>query len=378
MFAINDYLRDLETLVNMDSNSYDPQGLNRNVDKLTEIAKRFGLYVKRHPMPPETGDYLEISNRESPEHYDVIMIGHIDTVLPTGTAAQRPYSEDQDFVYGPGAADMKSGTLAMLYIAKELSKEVNDKLSIGILMNCDEEITSRYSRNLTREIAKRADYAFVMEAAGKAGKAHTIRRKGSGTYKITFHGIPGHSGYILEKPFANAVVEMARWATALHGLNNPETNLSVNIASAHGGSAANVVPDHAEMTVNIRVVEKSQYTFFEETLKTLAASPVIAGVTTEVEIVSKRQPMVPVPEMEAYLPRVRKVFESVGQTFSLHPLRGGCSDGNEIADVGVLCIDTLGPHAADGHTDHEYVYKDDIEPCIRRMVALIEEIASQK
>ncbi len=377
MFILREYLDDLKTLVNIDSNSYYPEGLSEITNAIEAIARKFNFFVKRHHTSELSGDYLEISNKENADKYDVMLMGHIDTVQPIGFAKEHPYSEDENFAYGPGTADMKSGALCMLYTLKELSKETYDKLAIALIFNCDEEITSKYTRPLTQQLAKKSDYAFVLESPGKRA-THTIARKGSGTYKIKFHGTSGHSGYIFDTYTANAVMEMARWAMELYALNDRKNLLSVNVAIANGGKVSNVVPDYAELTINMRVAKKNQYEIFENKLKELAEHPFIEGVSSEVEVIAKNYPMIPVREMDEYLERVRKVFSSIGQDFNLYSIRGGCSDGNIIADMGTRCIDSLGPLASGGHTPNEKVYLDDIEPCIRRMTALIEEIATQK
>lgn len=377
MFDLKEYLKDLETLVNIDSNSYDPKGLSEIVCAIEKIALDMGLYVKRHHTSDLSADYLEISNVKDAEHYDVMFMSHLDTVQPVGFAKECPFSYDEQYAYGPGTCDMKAGGLCSLYTLKELDEETKNKLSIGLIFNCDEEITSRYSRPLTKQMAKKSDYAFVMESTGNEG-TYTNKRKGSGTYKIKFKGVPGHSGYIFDYFTANAVVEMCRWATELHALNDREKLFSVNIAIANGGKVTNVVPDYAELSVNIRVVEKSQYDLFENKMKELGENPMIEGVTSEVEIISKNYPMLPAPGMDEYIERVKKVFASIGQKFELYPIRGGCSDGNIIADMGTRCIDSLGPLALGGHTPNEKVWLSDVEPCIMRMKALVEEIASRK
>lgn len=377
MFNLNDYLSDLEKVVNIDSNSFYPEGLIKIADEFEKIAKKFGLYVKRHHLSDESGDLLEITNKKDSERYDVLMMGHMDTVQPVGEAAKRPYYRDENFAYGPGISDMKSGTLTTLYIYNELSDEAKEKLSICILMNPDEEILSKYSRKYTYEIAKKTDYGFVMEATSKKD-THTVQRKGSATYKITFHGYPGHAGYIFDNYTANAVVEMSRWAKELHEFNNREKLLSVNIAKVEGGTASNVVPDYACLTLNIRVKDKADYEEFENKLKELAETPYIEGVTTEVEIVSKNNPMIPAPGMDEYIERAKKVFASMGKELKLYPIRGGASDGNIIADAGTKCMDNLGPVSSGGHTHNEILNLDSVEPCIMDMKALIEEIASNK
>lgn len=377
MFDINEYFKDLEVLVNTDSNSYDPVGLQKVVSEVEKIAKRMGFYVKRHFTSEKSGDYLEISNKKDAERYDVMLMGHLDTVLPPDHSKTCPFRIDDKYAYGPGVGDMKAGALAALYILKGLKKEITDKLAIALIYNCDEEITSPYSRPLTQMMAKKSDYAFVMESHGKR-ELYTIARKGSGTYKVRFYGKAGHSGYIFDTITANSVVEMAHWITELNKQNNRERLLSVNPAAVSGGNAANVVPEYAELLLNIRVAHKEDYEIFENKMKELLENPVVEGVRAEIEIISKNYPMIPAEGMDEYLERIKNVFRSIGQEFDVYPIRGGCSDGNIIADMGTRCLDSLGPMGTGCHTLSEYIYIDDIKPCIERLTALIEEIASHK
>lgn len=377
MFDLNQYLADLETLVNIDSNSAYVPGLKKMVDEIEKLAVRFGLFVRRLPTSELSGDYLIVTNKENAEKFDVMIMGHLDTVQPVGFAKEHPFTVEEDLIHGPGTCDMKAGCLCGLYAVKELDEKTRNKLSIALIFNCDEEIASIYSKNYTVEHAKKSDYAFVMESTG-FNPLYTVRRKGLGTYKIKFHGVPGHSGYIFNKFTANAVVEMSRWALELHKMNDRDSLLSVNIGVANGGRLANIVPDYAELTINIRVADKKQYDLFENKMKELASTPMIEGVTTEIEVLSKIVPMNPAPGMNEYLERVKKVFDSIGQEFKVHPLRGGCSDGNLIADAGTRCIDSLGPMGADDHTPKERIKLTDIEPCVMRVKALLEEIALHK
>ena len=378
MFDLNAYLEDLKSVVNIDSNSYDPVGLNKCVDRFEELAKAQGLFVKRHLIGEHTGDYLEISNVENADHYDVVMMGHIDTVQPVDYTKEYPFHMEGNLAHGPGISDMKCGTLAMLYIMKELSKNALDTLSIGLLMNCDEEISSRYSEPITRSIAKKTDIAFIMEGGKNEGE-HTVSRKGTSTYRIKFHGLACHAGHILAQPSANALVEMGRWAVEIHKMIDRETGFTVNPGICSSGRAGNVVPDYAELTINTRVVNKAQFDEFENKLKALAETPFIPGVTVEIECVAKKAPMLPAPGMDDYLERVKKVFaEKLKLEFKAKPMQSGCSDGNIIADEGVITLDHLGPHGSGGHKRVEYIYADEVHYCIERMVALIEEAAEFK
>ena len=44
-----------------------------------------------------------------------LLIGHLDTVFPEGTAAERPFRIEAGIARGPGVTDMKGGLLTGLY-----------------------------------------------------------------------------------------------------------------------------------------------------------------------------------------------------------------------------------------------------------------------
>ncbi|MDI9370617.1 MAG: M20 family metallopeptidase [Synergistaceae bacterium] len=376
MFDLDAFCRDLETIVNIDSNSMDPAGVNRVADFLETGFKNLKWHTSRYRLHEEAGDYLTAANREA-DRYDVLMIGHMDTVCPAGAALARPFRTDGAMAYGPGVSDMKAGTLAMYYIARELPTDVLDGLNICIIMNPDEEIGSIYSRYMTMEIAKRTDYAFVMEGTALNG-VYTTRRCGNMNVGVSFKGIPQHSGYILEKRNASAVVEMARWILAVNALTDPGTFTTANVGLAEGGEGANIVPAHASMTVNFRFAEASRPEAILLQLEDLRRTPSVEGTTAEISVLSRTPPMVPTEDTERYIKRVEKVFDQIGQPFSLIDLRGGSSDGNYIASTGTICLDSLGPRGGGGHTENEYLHLDQVEECIVRMVHLIKEIAEFK
>ena len=162
-----EYLEQLKTLVNIESGSYDPEGINRVADQLETWYRDLGWHIQRHHLDDRTGDLLEISNRPA-SHYDVMFVGHMDTVFPRGTLAHWPFSTDGVNAYGPGVGDMKNGDVAMYQVATHLSKRALEKLNICMAYNPDEEIGSIYSKEKLDAIGRKSDFVYVMEGAGPA------------------------------------------------------------------------------------------------------------------------------------------------------------------------------------------------------------------
>lgn len=73
------------------------------------------------------------------------LVGHLDTLFPPGTVAERPMSRDEKRLYDPGVSDMKSGLLNILWAMCTQSAEHLARLSIAVAMNLDEEIGGVHS-----------------------------------------------------------------------------------------------------------------------------------------------------------------------------------------------------------------------------------------
>jgi glutamate carboxypeptidase len=216
------YLADLEYLVNIDSGSDNPAGLTKMAAFFSQRFRELGWNVTDHDLGPETGPCVICTNREA-EHYDLMLIGHLDTVFPDGVCAERPFYIDANQAFGPGVSDMKHGSLMMYYLMKELSQELNEKLNIVVVYNPDEEIGSMYSAPAYLPYAKKVDYVFDYEAALANGH-RCAQRKGSVNLWIDFTGKEGHCGYVFTNGSRSAISEMLKWATRLEQLQSQERN----------------------------------------------------------------------------------------------------------------------------------------------------------
>jgi glutamate carboxypeptidase len=82
-----DFLRQLETLVNIDSGSYSRAGVNRIADFCAASLTDLGAEVERIGHE-RYGDL--VIGRLAGEGPRMLLIGHTDTVFVEGTAGQRP------------------------------------------------------------------------------------------------------------------------------------------------------------------------------------------------------------------------------------------------------------------------------------------------
>ena len=369
------YLEELEYLVNIDSGKDSPEGLSKVVDFFQERFDGMGWNTHRHDLLPDTGPCLICTNREA-EEYDLLMTGHLDTVFPKGTCAERPFRVEGNRAFGPGVLDMKQGSLLMYYILKELPSEVMESLNIVAIFNPDEEIGSIYSYPVYEPWAKKSKYAFIYEGASADG-ARCIQRKGSKIFTVEFTGKAGHSGYVFTNGSKSAVSEMARWIVRLDSLQSKERNTTANVGVAKGGIADNVVADHALIEVNIRYELAEEADRIDKTLQELCKEAEEHGIGVKISNVKQTPAMIPGEQGLAYAERAKQLAEEHGLTY-FHRLRGGLSDGNRIAQFGAICLDAMGPAGDDDHCADEYLLLDSVEPSLKFSKILIEDLAKQK
>src|SRR5690606_11371119 len=179
-----------------------------------------------------------------------LLTGHMDTVYPSDHPFQQASWRDETTLNGPGAADMKGG-LALMLAALQAFEASGAAASVGydVLINSDEETGSLSSAALIAELARGKVAALTYEPSALPDGTLAHARGGSGNYSVVVTGRSAHAGRNPEEG-RNALVAASALALALADRRDAE--LGVNPARIDGGSANNVVPDHAVLRFNIR------------------------------------------------------------------------------------------------------------------------------
>ena len=372
---VEQFLQELELLVNMDSGQGNPDGITAVGKWLGDRLAAKGWIMEQVDVGDKTGKCTVLKNREA-DHYDVMLVGHVDTVFPTGETAKRPFRRDETRCYGLGVIDMKQGCLAMVHVLEQLPADVNEKLNILCIFNPDEEIGSVYSKDLIDEYAKITDYAYIFEAASTDG-SRCVQRKGQYTASVTFHGRAGHAGYMFDGGMISAINELLYWGNTLNGLLSRERNTSVNIGVISGGVKTNIVPDFAQMKFEVRYEHISEWEKVLQTVEELKEHAKQAGVEVEISGGRGKAPMMPTEKTLAYVERIQALSEANGIPFK-HKKRGGLSDANHISTCGTICLDGLGASGDCDHSDREYMEISSIEPNLRFAYLLLCDLADLK
>lgn len=379
-FDLDKYLKELEELVNCESFTHDFESLNKTAEYLAEKYRAAGLYVdveyqgeeKLAHVVASTVDPKEVEGEEKP--YDIMFVGHYDTVFETGTVAKRPFSIDGDMAKGPGVADMKAGDLLAFYLTLELKERYPDA-RILIVNNGDEEGGSFISGDSLTEISKKAKFAFDMEP-GRLNHRFVRTRKGVGEIKIKFKGRPSHAGIAPEKG-ANAVEEAAHWILALHKLNNPEKGITVNVDVINGGVLANVIAEDCEIIFDDRFLTLEDRDEIEAGVRYLMEHPFNPEVKNEFIKLSEFPPMVMLPETQQMIDVMNEEAEKLGLDIDFVDV-AGASDASLVSLAGTPVIDACGPCGDLYHNDGEYLLIHTIEERFNLLLSTCERLMGKK
>jgi glutamate carboxypeptidase len=370
------FLKDLETIVNIDSGSRHVPGLEAVRAFFQERFHRLGWKTSEQALDGGQEPCLEVTNQKPSRQgdpFDLLFIGHMDTVYAPGTVAKWPFTRDTTRAYGPGVCDMKGGLVTMLHLAEILEQTgVADAITIAMAFNSDEEIGSRASRPWYEGLAQSSRCVFVFEPWRTTGE-RILHRKGGGNFDVICHGKAAHAGAAADEG-ANAVIELAHQILAVKELARPDRGTSVNVTVVEGGTADNVIPEYAKASVDVRIASTEEGQNIENAFGALANTVHTPGVRVEVQGEINRPPMVPSEKTLQIWDQIAAIGEAIGLEMKL-TTTGGCSDGNYTAALGIPTIDAMGIRGGQVHSEAEYIELASIVPNLHLMSNVVKAFA---
>lgn len=358
--ALSRIVDDILTLVRHETGSYDLPALATGLDLLRELTvERLGRpdREQRHPGGA-CGATLTLTYAGTGAGH-VALIGHYDTVWPTGTLAgweqPGPSEDGRERLSGPGIFDMKTG-LAQGIWALKLARESGAPLpAVTFLFNGDEEIGSLSSRPVIEEVARKADATLVLEPS--AHGAVKTARKGTGIFQVTATGVESHAG-LAPQDGASAITALSEFVVAAAAVAAPDRGTTINTGLIKGGSAVNVVAGRATAGVDIRVSSAAEQTRVDQELDAIKVSD--PRVRIEIDHAWNRPPMTLNAASAPLLDLAREVAREQGRD----PLRdtavGGASDANFVAALGLPVLCGMGAVGDGAHAQGEFVYPDTV------------------
>ncbi len=219
-----------------------------------------------------SGDVVNLWARRGSERPVFVFAGHTD-VVPTGPLerwSSDPFTavERDGWLYGRGAADMKTSIAAFVVAAEEfIAARPAHRGSIALLITSDEEGpavdgTVRVCERLkARDEA--LDYCIVGEPSSSQLFGDTIKngRRGTLSGRLVVKGVQGHIAYpqLARNPIHQAAEALATLIAIEWDRGNrffPPT--SFQVSNIHAGTGAgNVIPGEATIDFNFRFSTES-------------------------------------------------------------------------------------------------------------------------
>lgn len=224
----------------------------------------------RIEYPDLTNLYTQIGNRKGPR---IMLNCHLDTVSPRGSWLHPPYDafEEEDRIFGLGAADMKGGCAVALYTIRKMAeafREINGTLFLSCVFG-EEAPFSLGADSLLREYDLRGyDLIIVTEPSpllaihdycldhrkihGSEFPVMIVGAEGRELYEIEFFGRSAHASHPSQG--INALHDASRVITELARF---DTYANIKMGRGHycvinvqGGDASFTVPGYCKITVN--------------------------------------------------------------------------------------------------------------------------------
>jgi len=374
--VMDTYLNDLKTIVNIDSGTFTKAGIDRVGAYLQERFQEFG-FSTRFDRQEYYGDHLIATHTgKTADGPRILLIGHIDTVLPEGEVERRPFAisrrDGARIATGPGVLDMKSGVLIGMYALHLLieGQEANYS-NVTFLCNSDEEVGSPSSRPLVQDLAQQADAVLVLEP-GRARETIVSSRKGCGQYRVEVHGLSAHAGVEPQRG-RNAILELSFQVQKMQALNGTIPGATLSVGIVRGGERTNVVPDYAYFDMDVRTSDQGSLKALEAAMRQVTSQNELQGTRITLSGSMLCQPF----ERNSHNTRLIEVAREAGHELGLKIQdvgSGGASDANTTAAMGIPTLDGLGAGGGLAHNPGEFIELDYLPTRIALVAGLVRRI----
>lgn len=225
---------------------------------------------------------LVVRAAEHPGKQRIALVGHLDTVR---TEHDGPPRIDGDRLYGPGAADMKSGLAVMIELAERLDR---DRLPCDLTLVFYEREEGPFAENMLGPLLERFEHLRSLDLAiclEPSDNKLQLGCMGSVHATVRFRGRTSHSA----RPWQgkNAILEATDFLATLRARAPRDVVIDghtfrevMSPTMASGGRARNIIPDLFEININFRFAPGRTPQDAVSELRALATQP---GVEVEVE-----------------------------------------------------------------------------------------------
>jgi acetylornithine deacetylase/succinyl-diaminopimelate desuccinylase-like protein len=234
----------------------DRTGEQACAEFVADFLRSLGAETELQPVQP--GRPNVVGRFASPGKPRLLLAPHTDTVSVAGMTID-PFAAEirQGRLYGRGASDTKGPMAAMLWALRE-SRDLLSQLSHEVwfagLMG------EEAGQDGAKALAAREEFDFVV-VGEPTGLEVVFKHKVDVTARIVARGRAAHSS--CPERGENAIVKLASallsvekaLATHFAGISDPVLGRpTFSIGTVRGGAKFNIVPDHAEAVIDLRLL----------------------------------------------------------------------------------------------------------------------------
>lgn len=359
-----------QELVNLESGSRYKPGIDAVADRIQQVLASQGAVTRIIEME-QAGNLLIGEIGADRKDQKVLFLGHMDTVFPEGTVADRPFTIREGVAYGPGVLDMKGGIVAALYAMKALQAAHYNVRPLKMILAGDEEIA--HVKSIASDVllteARGAAAAFNCET-GFTDDAIVVGRKGSVLFELKVKGIAVHAGNEPENG-RSAILEVAHKVIDIQNLTNWETGTTFNVGVIEGGTVPNAVPGQAKIVVDVRYLEPGLLPEIRRKMEEVAARTYVQGTTTRLAEIPGIAPMKRTPGSEELFSIVKQTYEEMELGIPYAKLVGGGSDSAYSVMAGVPTVCAMGVKGGRNHSPEEFAIVESLFERAKLLAACI-------
>lgn len=257
-------------LLQFKTTSDNSDELHTVIDYLDNYFNDYDVITRKYEKNGKPSLVVTSQFTKSPK---IFLNGHLDVVPATYKNAFKPFEKDGK-VYARGASDMKGTVAAMIVSFCELLQEKKN-YDIGLMLTTDEEVGGFDGvRYLLDEEGYSCEVAFIPDAGESGWKVCTDEKALWFNLQVAHEGESVHSSVLWKGK--NSVNELWKTYRDIRDdfvkkwgkLKNQEFwKPTINLAALNGGIASNVVPDYAEMTLDVRFPADIPFDEIEKIIK---------------------------------------------------------------------------------------------------------------
>ncbi|KMW48674.1 glutamate carboxypeptidase [Ralstonia insidiosa] len=371
------FVKDLATLVNIDTGTDDANGLAKVEAILAQRLKDLGASVEVVAAPPAAGKAV-IGKLQGTGTQNIMLMIHYDTVFGVGEAAKRPFKIAGNKATGPGVADAKGGALMILY-ALEIARErsFKDYKTLTVLFNPDEEKSSLGSRSLITKLSADQDYVLVYEPP--EADVVTVATNGIAYVHLDVKGRASHAGSAPEAG-RNAALELSNQIVQLKDLGDPAKGTTVNWTVVRSGDRVNIIPEAASATADMRMADVAEVQRVQVDADKIIQKKLIADTEVKVKVENRRPPFSRNADSDRLAAAADGIYKELGKSIKPVAMRYGTDAGFAYhPNTGKpVVLDGMGIVGDRLHSSDEWADLDSVVPRLYLTVRMMEVMGKGK